>query len=225
MKNNRYEKEKFSKIVEKSNNLSDVAKKLGLTSGHGNRQTIKKYIDLYNINIDHFIFSSGNVKNFEKNDLNDILIENSHYGTTHLKNRLFKEGVKEKKCEICGQEEMWFNKKLTFILDHKNGIRTDHRLENLRILCPNCNSVLDTNCGKNLSKYKKTNNNFCECGKKISKNSKNCTICFSNKHSKDKPDLKILVESVEKIGYRATGRKYNVSNNTIKRWLKNAGIV
>ena len=37
---------------------------------------------------------------------------------------------------------------MTLILDHINGINNDHRLENLRFVCPNCNIQLDTNCGK-----------------------------------------------------------------------------
>lgn len=89
------------------------------------------------------MITSGNQNNFIKKELSDILVEGSYYGTTHLKNRLFKEGIKEKICEICGQEEEWYDSKIGFILDHINGINNDHRLENLRILCPNCNSTLD----------------------------------------------------------------------------------
>lgn len=224
---NRYERKSFYKIVNESNNLSEVARKLNLSTGHGNRQTIKKYIDLYNINTSHFTFLSGNIKNFEKNNIEDLLVENSYYGTTHLKNRLFKEKIKEKKCENCGQEELWFDKKLTFILDHKNGIRTDHRLENLRILCPNCNSVLDTNCGKNRGKYKnKKTDNFCECGKKINKKSKKCSKCFGLENRKVfRPEYNILLDNVKEFGYKETGNKYGVSDNTIRKWIKIAVIV
>lgn len=81
--------------------------------------------------------------------LQDIL-EGKHpqYKTNHLKQRLISEGIKQNKCEECGIEE-WNGKSLTCQLDHVNGISTDHRLENLRILCPNCHSQTDTFCGKN----------------------------------------------------------------------------
>jgi len=38
----------------------------------------------------------------------------------------------------------WQNKPLTLILDHINGNNKDHRLENLRWVCPNCNQQLET---------------------------------------------------------------------------------
>jgi len=75
-----------------------------------------------------------------------------------LKDRLYKNGIKEKKCELCGQDENWNGKKLTLILDHINGINDDNRIENLRIVCPNCNATFETNGGKNIkNKLKQIN--------------------------------------------------------------------
>jgi hypothetical protein len=37
---------------------------------------------------------------------------------------------------------------MSIILDHINGVRDDHRLENLRMVCPNCAATLDTHCGR-----------------------------------------------------------------------------
>jgi 5-methylcytosine-specific restriction endonuclease McrA len=51
---------------------------------------------------------------------------------------------------MCSQDEYWMGKKISLILDHINGINDDNRIDNLRILCPNCNSTLDTNGGKNI---------------------------------------------------------------------------
>lgn len=38
---------------------------------------------------------------------------------------------------------------------------------------------------------------------------------------KTKPpvDLEVLLKEVEDVGYSATGRKYGVSDNTIRKWI------
>jgi len=52
-------------------------------------------------------------------------------------------------CEKCGQDEWWYGKRMALILDHINGDNSDHRIVNLRIVCPNCNATLPTHCRKN----------------------------------------------------------------------------
>ena len=83
--------------------------------------------------------------------MEDILIENSPYHNIYrLKLRLLKEHLLEYKCGICGNKGEWNGFPLTLQLDHINGIHTDHRLENLRFLCPNCHSQTETFSGKNV---------------------------------------------------------------------------
>lgn len=83
------------------------------------------------------------------------ILEGKHpeYTTFNLKIRLINDGIKENKCEgidglECGISE-WNGRQLNCQLDHINGNPKDHRLENLRILCPNCHAQTDTYCGKN----------------------------------------------------------------------------
>ena len=52
------------------------------------------------------------------------------------------------KCEICGRKT-WRGKPIPIVMDHINGNSDDGRLENLRLLCSNCNSQTDTFTGKN----------------------------------------------------------------------------
>lgn len=83
--------------------------------------------------------------------MKEILIENSPYSNIRsLKNRLIKENYLEYKCEKCGNKGEWLGKKLTLQLDHINGKNNDHRIENLRFLCPNCHAQTSTYGGKNL---------------------------------------------------------------------------
>ena len=60
-----------------------------------------------------------------------------------------KSGILKNKCSICGLDGKWNDKKLIMVLDHINGINNDNRKENLRMLCPNCNSQQPTFAGRN----------------------------------------------------------------------------
>lgn len=152
-----YSYQNLFNIVKSSNSLSEVLKKLGLSTGNGNYRTIKEYIRIYNINTAHFNKINGSyeyLSNFNKRSISEILtIDSTYLNTNHLKKRLYDEGLKERKCEKCGQDENWHGKHISLILDHINGINTDNRLENLRIVCPNCNATLPTHCGKNIKKH------------------------------------------------------------------------
>lgn len=53
------------------------------------------------------------------------------------------------KCDICGCNTMWNNKLLVFILDHIDGHANNNSRTNLRLICPNCDSQLDTYKSKN----------------------------------------------------------------------------
>ena len=82
--------------------------------------------------------------------LNKILVKDYDYSNIYrLKIRLINEDKLEYKCEKCGNEGVWKGKELTLQLDHINGDHQDHRLKNLRFLCPNCHSQTDTFSGKN----------------------------------------------------------------------------
>lgn len=66
---------------------------------------------------------------------------------THLKKRLFAEGLKENRCERCGLTE-WRGQQLSVALHHINGDGRDTRLENLVMLCPNCHSQTENFSGR-----------------------------------------------------------------------------
>jgi hypothetical protein len=229
-----YLKENFEIIVKKSRSLKEVLENLGILCRGGSYATVKKYIELYNIDISHFYTKKdlynktiGNyVNNKLRNDLSEILIENSKFkNSSHLKNRLYKEGIKDRKCEKCEQTENWRGKKMSLILDHINGNPTDNRLENLQILCPNCNATTETfSKGHKKLKKQEENKNFCSCGKEINKNSKNCINCIDKTNLRkvnNRPEYNVLKKEIIDMGYSATGRKYGVSDNAVRKWIKN----
>jgi hypothetical protein len=86
---------------------------------------------------------------FKKISLDEILKGNHpDYQTFKLKNRLLLEGIKSNVCEICNISE-WNGNSLNMHLDHIDGNSHNHKLENLRMVCPNCHSQTETYCGKN----------------------------------------------------------------------------
>ncbi|MDP3697390.1 MAG: HNH endonuclease, partial [Candidatus Taylorbacteria bacterium] len=87
--------------------------------------------------------------------LEKILVRDSTYQSFKLKGRLFKAGLKNPECELCKWAQQTQDGRLPLELDHVNGDRHDNRLENLRILCPNCHSLQVTHRGRNRNKNTK----------------------------------------------------------------------
>ena len=111
---------------------------------------------------------------------------------------------------------------MSLILDHINGISNDNRLKNLQIVCPNCNATLPTHCrGKKGLEEKVEIKYYCECGNTKYRYSKNCLECSNKAQRKvERPSYDILVKEVKELNYTGTGKKYGVSDNTIRKWLK-----
>jgi len=83
------------------------------------------------------------VKSIRRSD-EDVFIENSTYARHHIKHRIITQNLIKYECEMCKNPGVWNNKPLPLILDHINGVNNDNRLENLRFLCSNCDSLLPT---------------------------------------------------------------------------------
>lgn len=66
------------------------------------------------------------------------------------KERLYALGLLARECLECGSGEEWQGKPLVLQLDHIDGNTANNRIENLRILCPNCHSQTGTWCHRNI---------------------------------------------------------------------------
>lgn len=143
--------EEFISIVQEANSYSDCLRALGLsTTGGSSTDVLKRRIAELKCDITHFgSKSQKRVAYNAKYTLDEILVENSTYSNiARLKLRLVNEGRMEYKCANCGLIE-WQGQVLSLHLDHINGVNNDHRIENLRFLCPNCHSLTETYAGKN----------------------------------------------------------------------------
>lgn len=143
--------EDFQKVIEESQSYAECCRKIGYSDkGRYGSDQIKKRCAELNISTEHFSSVVPMLKAAQKYTLDEILVENSSYkNISRLKLRLISENRLEYICAICGNNGFWNNQPLTLTLDHINGKHLDHRIENLRFLCPNCHSQTDTFSGKN----------------------------------------------------------------------------
>lgn len=73
----------------------------------------------------------------------------------------------------------------------------------------------------NTKKEKRKMKNICECGKEKYYYANFCRKCCSaNSRKVERPPLDILIKEVKDNGYTKTGKKYGVSDNTIRKWIK-----
>lgn len=143
-------KNKLQKAVLESNSIKECLEKLGLRAAGGNYKQLIKWCNIHNIKVPRssIKYTMRGIKG--KIPLKEILIKNSTYSRYHLKKRLISEGILKNSCNICSLSCYWNNIPISLQLDHINGIYNDNRIENLRLLCPNCHSQTETFAGKNL---------------------------------------------------------------------------
>jgi len=155
-KKKKWNVEKLKKVVENSTSIRQVIRKLDLIPAGGNYSQIKKYIENYKVDISHFKGKAWNKglsgRYLPIISMDKILVKDSTYQSYKLKARLFKENLKKPKCELCGWAKCSIDGRLPLELDHINGDRTDNRLKNLRVLCPNCHSLQITHRARNIKK-------------------------------------------------------------------------
>jgi hypothetical protein len=139
--------------VASSMSRREVIKKLGLIPAGGNYVQINAKIRELKLDVNHFTGARWNVgKTYHTSTrpaLRALLKPDSQVQSFKLKKRLFEEGIKTPACELCGWAQTSEDGRIPVELDHINGVHTDNRLENLRILCPNCHSLQPTHRGKN----------------------------------------------------------------------------
>lgn len=153
--------EQLRYAVGTSTSHRQVLQKIGLREAGGNYDQIKKYILEAGLSTGHFVGIPWNkgLRGIGKPflPLEAILTKNNTYQSFKLKKRLFEAGLKNKYCEECGWAKVAEGGYLPLELDHINGDRHDNRLENLRVLCPNCHSLKPTHRGRmGRGKKKKT---------------------------------------------------------------------
>lgn len=137
--------------VSSSFSIRETLKKLELKPAGGNYLTIKKAIVFFNIDTSHFTGQGhlkGKTHRYHTRPINEVLVNGKYENTYKLKNRLIRDGLKERKCENCLMDS-WQGIPIPLELHHKDGERKNNQILNLELLCPNCHALTDNYRGKN----------------------------------------------------------------------------
>lgn len=231
----RYTREEAAEAIASSFSWVESLRKLGMCHSGGNWKLLKRRAAEWGISSDHFdprARSRERSRNGRR-PLEDILVEHSTYSRSALKDRLYEAGLKKRECEMCGQGEVWRGNPIGLILDHINGVRDDNRLENLRIVCPNCAAGLETHCGRK-NRIDVADRECLRCSKRFRPKSIQQRYCSHGcgVHSPgprgprpavrkaERPPLRQLLAEIEELGYTGVGCKYGVSDNAIRKWVR-----
>jgi len=239
---NKFTNQELEKIIRENTNWGDVMKILGYKSC-----TLVPIIEkkLIKLNIDyHHLVLPENAFLQRRFTLDEILVRDSIYcgGMTVLLKRLKRERNWEHRCSMCKLSE-WNGKPIPLEIDHIDGCHTNNTYENLRPICPNCHAQTDTYKGKNMAICKNNTNKkqpaqpkpkpiieekLCTgCSKTIDRRYAQCNACRikgvyeSGKFRKvERPSYEQLQSELEEMSMVQVGKKYGVSDNAIRKWLK-----
>jgi len=214
---------------------ADALRYLGYPVKGANYRTLQKWAKRWDIQADHFDPHAGRKRAAltVQIPLEEVLAENSTYNRFNLKRRLLDAGLLEARCELCGQDEYWHGRRMSLVLDHINGTSNDNRIENLRMVCANCAATLDTHCGRNLPRDR-----VCPgCGQSFVPRHLRHRYCSQKcwgavkgaalrgvpvpeRRKVERPSYEQLIADVASMSFLAIGRKYGVSDNAVRKWIR-----
>jgi hypothetical protein len=137
--------------VASSPSVAAVLRALGLVAAGGNYQHVTREIARLGLDTAHFTGQGWNRGRSPSRarPLEEVLVAGRWTSSRDLRERLIRAGLKQRACELCGWAQGAADGRVPVELDHINGDHDDNRLENLRILCPNCHALQPTHRGLN----------------------------------------------------------------------------
>ena len=140
-------KEEFIKVCQEAESMRQASQKLNM---HFN--TFKRYAIKFECYQTHQSNKGRKLGHYSTRIPTDDILAGLYpeYQTYKLKQRLIREGYIEDKCEKCGWCEKLEGAEFTPCeLHHKDGDSSNHKRENLELICPNCHSLTPTYRAKN----------------------------------------------------------------------------
>ncbi|WP_327717353.1 HNH endonuclease [Streptomyces sp. NBC_00490] len=151
----KWTKDILEPVVAASKSVNEVLCRLGLEVVGGHHTNISRRIKAYGIDTSHFtpvVRTERHRYNQRRRTAEEILVEDTsahprRIPSGRLKRAMREVGIEEC-CALCGTEGVWLGEPLPLEVDHIDGNWRDNRIENLRLLCPNCHSTTDSYRGR-----------------------------------------------------------------------------
>lgn len=136
--------EQIKQFLSESFTLWEYCQKLGYSNkSNQTYRTVKNDLERRGISLEDYPVIARRLGTTKKKSNQEVFQEGVYFDTRATKKRLLGLGVQEI-CSECGTTSNWNGKPLSLQVDHINGVNNDNRLENLRLLCPNCHSQTET---------------------------------------------------------------------------------
>ena len=221
----------FTSAVQQSHSVAEVLRALGLVPAGGNYHSVRTLVRQLNLDTTHWT-GQGHRKGcstpmVKAVPLSEVMIEHSTYPRGELKVRLIRTGVLKNECSACHMGPEWQGSPLVMVLDHINGVYDDARLENLRLLCPNCDSQQPTFKGRNKKRRPTKVQQRCSACQKLLRGSRLtglCIRCVRATSPEQRAFHMVVLDDVPILGVRGAAKKHNVSHTTVRRWLRLANV-
>jgi hypothetical protein len=214
-----------------SSSLASTLKTLGLTISGTSSQVLKRRIERLQADTSHW---DQPRKATVRCPSERMFVKDSTIGNKCVKRRIVQENLLPPKCAICSGST-WFGRVIPLELDHVNGDNRDNRLTNLRLLCPNCHSLTPTNNRGLRPTTSSVKCRYCQNESRF----KVCVSCREErkavqanrpslrgrKRKIDWPPAEALRSKVEMTSYCEVARELGVSDNSVRKVLRNANCL
>ncbi|MEU9410363.1 HNH endonuclease signature motif containing protein [Streptomyces sp. NPDC048281] len=156
----KWTREVLEPVVAESTSVNDVVRRLGLDNVGGHQANIGRRIKAYGIDTSHFDPAARTERmkdNRRRRTPGEIFVKDAsphapRVPSYRLKRAMREVGVEES-CALCGIEAVWLGEPLPLEVDHVDGDWRNNRIENLRLLCPNCHSTTDSYRGRGKGRF------------------------------------------------------------------------
>lgn len=211
---------KVAEAVQSSVSLAGALRRLGRAVVGTNYKWLKHQVETLGLDTSHWRGKCHGTSAVRKYTAQDLAADSLPRHV--VKKVVLREKLLPYVCAECGAPPEWRGRPLVLRLDHINGCNSDHRLKNLRFVCPNCDSQSSTFCGRNLPRREPV---YCPCGSQVSPGAARCHHCENKRPRRHDPKIvwpsrDELLERLKTTPFTTLAAELGVSDNAIRKHLR-----